>query len=193
MNNILDVIFNAQNGNAVGQMARDFGLNDSQAADVVRQVTPAMARGVRNNVADDNGLSDLLSAIKKGNHDRYVDQPNILTRKETIDDGNDILGHIFGTKDVSRNVARNASKQTGISDSIIKKMLPVIAAMVMGSLSKKVESLGGDVMGSTRGTGTQAPDSSSGGLGSIIGGFLDADQDGSMLDDLLGMAGRFMR
>ena len=193
MKNILDAVFQAHNGNAMDQLARNFDLDNAQVAEVVRQVTPAMARGVRNNAANDNGLADLLSAIKKGNHGRYVDEADVLTRQDTVDDGNGILGHIFGTKDVSRNVARHASAQTGVSDSIIKKMLPVIATIVMGSLSKQVGSMGGDVLGSGFGGDSKARADPGGGLGNILGSFLDADKDGSMLDDLIGMAGRFIR
>lgn len=197
MNNVLDAIFGAQEGKAADELARNFGLNRSQVSDVVRQVAPAMARGVKRNAEDDNGLADLIGALKKGNHGRYVEQPKILTRPETVDDGNGILGHIFGNKDVSRNVARHAAEKTGVSDSIIKKMLPVLATMVMGSLAKKATGGfgGGNILGSILGGGSapaRAP-ASQGGLGDILGGFLDADQDGSMLDDLLGMAGKFMR
>ena len=155
MNNVLDAIFGAQDGNAVDELARNFGLNRSQVSDVVRQVTPAMARGVKRNAEDDNGLADLIGALKKGNHGRYVDEPDILTRQETVDDGNDILGHIFGSKDVSRNVARHAAEKTGVSNSIIKKMLPVLATMVMGSLAKKAMGGfgGGNILGSVLGGG----------------------------------------
>ena len=50
-----------------------------------------------------------------------------------------------------------------------------------------------DILGSALGGGRSANASDGGGLGDLIGGFLDADNDGSVLDDLLGMAGRFMR
>ncbi len=197
MNNILDAIFGAQGGTAVDELARNFGLDREQVNDVVRQVTPAMARGVKRNTLDDNGLADLIGALQKGNHARYVEQPEILTRPETVDNGNGILGHIFGSKDVSRNVARHAAEKTGVSDSIIKKMLPMLATLVMGSLAKKATGGfgGGNILGSILGGGStpaRAP-ASQGGLGDVLGGFLDADKDGSMLDDLIGMAGKFMR
>lgn len=196
MNNVIDAIFGARNGGAVEDLAKNFDLNSSQVNDILRQVTPAMARGVQRNAADDNGLSDLIGALKKGNHGRYVDEPDILTRRETVDDGNSILGHIFGSKDVSRNVARHASNNTGVSDSIIKKMLPVIATMVMGSLAKKATGGlgGGNILGSILGGGSAArAPASQGGLGDILGGFLDSDNDGSVLDDLIGIAGKMMR
>jgi len=112
-----------------------------------------------------------MDALEGGNHSRYVDEPSILGRKQTTQDGNDILGHIFGNKDVSRHVAKRASKKTGLGAGLLKKMLPVVATMVMGSLGKKV--LGGSSRKQSSGFLTQ---------------LFDRDKDGSMVDDVLGMA-----
>lgn len=44
--------------------------------------------------------------------------------------GNQVLGHIFGSKDGSREVAADASQRSGVDPSILKKILPILAAMV---------------------------------------------------------------
>lgn len=44
--------------------------------------------------------------------------------------GNQILGHIFGSKEKSREVAGQASEQSGVDPSILKKLLPVVAGAV---------------------------------------------------------------
>ena len=43
-------------------------------------------------------------------------------------DGNGILGHIFGSKDVSRQVAARAAQSSGVAPDILAKMLPLVAA-----------------------------------------------------------------
>ena len=50
--------------------------------------------------------------------------------------GNQILEQIFGSKDVSRGVANQAADLSGVGSAILKKMLPVIAAMIIGNLTK---------------------------------------------------------
>lgn len=190
MNNLLDVLLQAQGGQAVDRLASRFGLNPSQAGEVLGQLAPALGRGVQRNAAQ-GGLEDLVGALQRGNHQRYVEQPELLEKAETVDEGNAILGHIFGSKDVSRNVAARAAERTGVNDSLIKQMLPVVATMVMGALSQKTA--GGTAVTPGPGHGADAADTSGGGLGDLLGGFLDADRDGSMVDDLLGMAGRFLR
>ena len=46
--------------------------------------------------------------------------------------GNDILGNIFGSKDVSRGVAEEAAGSTGLDPALLKRMLPILAMAVMG-------------------------------------------------------------
>jgi len=39
-----------------------------------------------------------MGALEAGEHSCYLDEPSILGREETTQDGNDILGYIFGKK-----------------------------------------------------------------------------------------------
>ena len=84
-----------------------------------------------------------MAPLTKGGHERYADDSSLLGAQETEKDGNGILGHLFGSKQVSRKVADHASAETGIGSAILKKMLPVIATMVMGGLAKKAMGGGG--------------------------------------------------
>ena len=52
-------------------------------------------------------------------------------------DGNGILGHLFGSKDLSRAVASQAAQATGIGQNVLQQMLPAIAAMLMGGMFKQ--------------------------------------------------------
>lgn len=133
--NLLDSILSANGGGAVQQLARQFGLSEDQASSAVANLVPALAGGFQKNISQ-GGLDDLLGALTKGQHERYLEDPSILGREEVRDEGNGILGHIFGSKDVSRQVAARASAQTGIGESILKQMLPAVAALAMGALSK---------------------------------------------------------
>ena len=116
--------------------------------------------------------------------------------------GNDVLGQIFGSKDVSRAVAQDASAKSGLDPSILRKMLPLLAMLVTGFMAKQAgggaaapssggglgDLLGGLLGGGARSSAAPAP-GASGGLGSL----LDLDGDGNPLDDILGMAGKLMR
>jgi len=176
--NILDLILSNENKPALDELSRNFGLNEVETKKAVEGLIPALSRGMQNNTGGEQGMEDLLDALRTGKHGQYMEQPNSLSRPEATEDGNGILGHLFGTKQVSRDVAAQVSQKSGISSAILKKMLPVVASLVMGALSKKF------MVGGSR---TQVNRANSGGIISML---LDGDKDGSIWDDVLGMAAK---
>ncbi len=182
--NLLDMLLNAQGSPALKQLTAAFGVSEGDAKNALSALVPALARGMQNNLAQQNGVEDLLGALAKGQHQRYIDQPGSLPAEQIAVEGNAILGHLFGSKDVSRRVAGQAAAQTGLDAGLLKKMLPVIAAMVMGSVSKQT--------GAQTRPGGLAGKTDAVNVGGLLTQFLDADKDGSVLDDLMGMARKFL-
>jgi hypothetical protein len=141
-----------------------------------------------------DGLGGLLDQLGGGG---LMD--NVLSPEPTdVNRGNDVLGTIFGSKDVSREVAQNAAGRTGIDPAMLKRMLPMLAMLVAGFMSKSrgggMPGAGGGglggVLGGMLGGGGAAR---GGGLGGGLGGLLDLDRDGNPLDDILRMATRGRR
>lgn len=187
--NLTQMIQAAGGGQAVGQMARELGIGESDARGAMDKLMPALARGLQRNAGQSGGLEQLLGVLGSGRHQEYLDNPEKLGKPETLADGNAILGHIFGSKDVSRNVAGRAAEETGLDSGVLKKMLPMLAALAMGGLSKQTQKGGAlDVI-------TQASTGRSQGGGSdalgALGSLLDSDGDGEVVDDLLNLAKRF--
>jgi hypothetical protein len=162
---ILEAISGAQGGGAVQQLGQQFRL------------VPALAAGFQQNMSSPQGLDGLLGALGGGQHQRYVDDAAALGHPDTIDDGNGILGHVFGSKDVSRQVATQAAAQTGVGADVLKSMLPVVAAMMMGTMSKKL---------------SQPSSANSGGdaLLGMLAPMLGSNSSGSMVDSVAGLVGR---
>ena len=156
-------------GMDVGSLAARFGISPEQANSALGSLVPAVAGGMQKR-ADDGGLDAVAQAGSA------IDQPDEAA-------GNGILGHIFGSKDVSRQVADHAAGQSGVSSTVLKAMLPVVAAMVarhfaqnggVGAAAGNGGGLGG-LLGSLM--GGQA--GGLGGLGGMLGG-------GNPLDAILG-------
>ncbi len=130
---------------------------------------------------------------------------NVLGPEPTeVDKGNDVLGQIFGSKDVSRTVATHASNQTGIDPALLKKMLPILAMLVAGYMAHAggaqqgeqngggIGGMLGSVLGSVLGGGAAAAPASTG-MGGMLGSLLGmATGSGSSnaLDEIIGMAGK---
>jgi hypothetical protein len=117
---------------------------------------------------------------------------NVLGPEETqVGKGNDVLGQIFGSKDVSRSVAADAAGKTGIDPGVLKKMLPILAMLVGGYLSARAGGSGAEGSGGTGGLGAIIGSVLGGGMGGGgLGTLLDLDGDGNPLDDIIGMAGK---
>jgi hypothetical protein len=176
---LADLLLNSHGGDATTLLAQRFGISPDQAASAVSALAPALASGIQQNAAGQGGIESLLGALLGGQHQQYVENPETLDRPDTIADGNAILGHVLGSKDVSRQVANEASGQTGLGADLLKQMLPVVAAMTMGVLSKHAA-----------GTGAEAP--SGGGMAGALGSLLGGGQAPASAGGLLGILGRLM-
>jgi hypothetical protein len=177
-------------------IAKELGISETQAASGATALTPAILGGFKKQAqaqpAGLEGLGGLLSQLGGGGllDDVVASKPTDVSR------GNEVLGQIFGSKDVSRAVAQNAASQSGLDPGVLKKMLPMVAMLVAGYMAKQ----------RTAGAGAQAP-SGGGGLGDLLGGLiggqagrggglasmLDVDGDGNPLDDILRLVGKGRR
>ena len=181
--NILEAVLNAQGGASAREAGRSVGLSQEQTSSALSALVPALAAGLQRNASQPGGLESLLGALSRGEHSRYVDDPSSLGQQDVVSDGNDILRHILGTKEVSRGVAGRAAAQTGLGEDVLKKLLPVAASLVMGSLAKQQT---GQM--ATAGVGSSLP--AGGGILGMLTPLVDQNRDGSMLDDILGQAGK---
>ena len=193
---IMDVL--TQMG-GIQSVARELGVSETQAAGGAAALIPAILGGFKKQAQSQptglEGLAGALTGLGGGGllDDVLGPQPTNVSR------GNDVLGQIFGSKDVSRAVAQNAATSSGLDPSLLKKMLPMLAMLVAGYMAKQggaaaaAPASGGGVLGSLLGGllggGRSAPAGGVGGLASL----LDLNKDGNPLDDILGMAAKLRR
>ncbi|MDX1291560.1 MAG: DUF937 domain-containing protein [Hyphomonas sp.] len=205
--NLFDMLTQANDGAAVQQVGQQAGLQPDMAQAAIKALLPAIAGGLQRNVQQPGGLQSLLGALQNGQHEQYLDQPEKLAQPDAIADGNAILGHLLGSKDTSRAVAAQAAQKTGLSEQVLKSVLPMVASMAMASLSKQTKQP--DMASALSGmlSGQQPQPAAQGGLGGLLGGLLggqsksqsqsgamgmlggllDADGDGNAVDDIFQM------
>ena len=152
----------------LSEIGQQFGLSPAQTKAAFDALAPVVAAGLQRNGNAGGGLTDIIDAMTKGQSGSTGD----LTKH-----GNDVLGEIFKTKDVSRGVADEVSNSTGIGSAVLKKLLPIIASMVMAQLAKQMTT-GGSSAGSGGGLGDI--------LGQILGGAAGGQSGGGGLGDILG-------
>ncbi|NJO32576.1 MAG: DUF937 domain-containing protein [Rhodospirillales bacterium] len=128
-------------------IGRQFGLNEEQTQAAFDALGPVVAAGMRRN-ASTGSMAEIIEAMQRGGGGASA-----------TDFGNVVLGEVFGSKDVSRGVAQQLSATSGIGAAVLKKLLPIIATIVMGQVAKKVTGGGGggigDILGDILGGGSR--------------------------------------
>src|SRR5512141_762865 len=110
--NMTDIL--AQAG-GLKSLASERGVSESQVESGAEALIPAILGGFKKQAqaqpAGIEGLGGLLGQLGGGG---LLD--NVLSPEPTdVGRGNDVLGEIFGSKDVSRSVAQDAAARTGLS------------------------------------------------------------------------------
>jgi len=179
-------------------MARELGVSETEAASGAEALVPALLGGFKKQAqSQPTGIEGLGGLLEQMGGSGLLDEV-LAPRPTDVSQGNEVLGQIFGSRDISRAVAQNAASQSGLDPSLLRKMLPMLAMLVAGYMAKK---------SGTEAATQQAPeDTGFGGLlGGLLGGqagsnatpglasMLDLNGDGNVLDDVLRMAGKVMR
>ena len=155
-----------QDSGVIESMAGELGIDAATARTGAGALLPAIVAGMGRSASSSgsagsggsgpggSGLGGLAGAILGGGGGHMLDA--VLGNKPTpTSQGNDILGNIFGSKDVSRGVAGEVAAMTGIDETVLKKMLPILAMAAAGYMAKKASggtSTGGGALGGILGS-----------------------------------------
>jgi hypothetical protein len=135
---LFEMMMKAQNGDAMNAMAKQFGLAQEQMQQAMAALMPAFSTGLKRSAANPYDFSSLMSAAGSGTYAKYFEDMTKAFSPQGIADGNNALGMIFGSKEVSRAVAAQAEQMSGIGQEVYKQMLPVIANTMMGGFFKQI-------------------------------------------------------
>jgi hypothetical protein len=192
----MDINQMLQQTNAIGAISRELGIDPATAEAGAEALMPRILSGFQQPAApaalastDETaepqafgGLGGLLGTITSMGGGALLD--NVTSNEPTqVSQGNEILGQIFGSKDGSRAVAAQASQQSGVDASILKKMLPVLAMAAAGYVAKNAGQGQGGLGGILAGM--------MGGQPSAAGG-TQASGHEDILGSLIGAAGKFI-
>jgi hypothetical protein len=189
---LMDMIARMGGADGVAAIAARVGLSPDQAQAAMAALIPAVTGGMAKQAQAGNGsIVDQLAGMAAA----YTGS---AAGDGAISHGNEILGSIFGSQDVSHAVAVQAAGQTGLDLNALKAMLPMVATLAASALGN--------------GTGTVATPSGGlgGGLGGLLGGLfgsnaqsggaaaalmamIDTNKDGNPLDEIMGMASSFLK
>lgn len=163
-------------------IAKQVGIEVGDAGSIIEKLAPILMGGAKSNLNSEKDSGGLLKHIEQNNYADIFDKPETHVNDGNFKNmGNDILAELTGSKENSREVAKHVEEETGMSSSIIKSVLPMLAPMIIGALTK-----------------TSAPSmnnhssNESTSMTDLLTGLIDQDKDGSAIDDIMGMATKFI-
>ncbi len=184
MSGLLDIVNSDLGKQIIGNISQQTGIDQNQAKDVVSSSLPELLGAMQGNMLSGDGASGLLGALTSGKHDGSIlDNLGGFLGGGDFTDGNKILGHLMGDK--LGAVETGISKKTGVDSSIIAKILPMLAPIIMGYLGKQAKNknvssttdlgglLGGLLTGATSGNNSSLG-------GSVLTSVLDQNGDGKL-------------
>jgi hypothetical protein len=137
MANLYEILADAQHGEAMAKLGREYGLSPQQTQAAVAALLPAISMGLKRSTTSPEGLGNLF-ALMGAQPDLLAmyDDPQTAFSRQGQAAGNAALARMFGSPDASRAIANQAQQMSGIGSAILKKLLPVIAGIIISGLAR---------------------------------------------------------
>ena len=161
MANLYELVDEAHDGESLAELGREFQLTPQQTEAAVTALLPAISAGLKQSTATFDGLGNLLAMMGQQPHlQSLYDDPEAALGAQGAAAGNDVLSTIFGSPAVTQGVIDHAQQFSGVNSGILKKLLPVLAGIVISGLMRS----------GSKPAAPQSPAPSGGGaLGDILG------------------------
>lgn len=194
MSSLTDLLGQTLQGNALNSLGVQLGTDPQTTSAAVNAALPMLVGALARNSASDTGAQALSTALAR-DHDGSVldDVGGFLGGAAGGGAGTAILGHLFGGRQAA--VQQAVSQSSGIDSAAAGQLLAVLAPLVMGALGRSARQqpggldpsvLAGMLGGEQASLAQRAPAA----MG-MLGQLLDSNKDGSIVDDLGRLAGRF--
>ena len=190
MAGLLDLLNSDLGKQLISGASAQTGASESKTAEVLSMALPVLLGAMKKNAQTQEGASGLLGALSNKHDGSILDNLGSLLGGGNVDqsvmnDGAGILGHVLGGKQPV--VENTLSQKTGLDAGTIGQILKIAAPILLGVIGKQTKQ--NDVNDSSALSSI---------LGSMLGGqpkgnqiliesLIDADGDGSVLDDVAGM------
>ena len=166
MANLYEILDNANEGEAMATLGREFNLTPEQTQSAVAALLPAISAGLKQSTSSVDGLGNLFALMgQQKDLPALYDDAKMALSPDGLAAGNLALSVIFGSPEVREGVVDQAQKFSGVSSSILEKLLPALAGIVVSGLMRSGSSVSTPL-------GAQAalsPFGAGGGLGDILG------------------------
>ena len=188
----LEALLGLLQGQDLGQLAEQVGGNEGQVKNGVMAALPAMLTALSKNTGTEKGAQELNNALETKHDGSILDNLSGYLSNPDLKDGAGILNHLFGSQ--TSNVANAVSQSSGLDTNGSMKMLQMLAPVLMGMLGQQKKQNNLDAKGLGNLTSMLASnfgsEAGASGIMDVVTNLLDANKDGNVMDDIMGMVGK---
>ncbi len=188
----LEALLGLLQGQDLGQLAEQVGGNEGQVKNGVMAALSAMLTALSKNTGTEKGAQELNNALEKKHDGSILDNLSGYLSNPDLKDGAGILNHLFGNQ--TSNVANAVSQSSGLDTNGSMKMLQMLAPILMGMLGQQKKQNNLDAKGLGNLTSMLASnfgsEAGASGIMEAVTNLLDANKDGNVMDDIMGMVGK---
>jgi len=189
----LEALLGLLQGQDLGNLASQVGGNEGEVKNGVMAALPAMLAALGKNAGTEKGAEELNNALEKKHDGSILDNLSGYLSNPDLKDGAGILNHLFGNQ--TSNVANAVSQSSGLDTNGSMKMLQMLAPILMGILGQQKKQNNLDAKGLGNLTSMLASnfgsEAGASGIMEAVTNLLDANKDGNVMDDIMGMVGKF--
>lgn len=188
---LLDLLSDQLGDQEVAAISRQIGTDRAATSKAIAGALPMLVGALSKNTQNGAGAESLLGALQRDHDGSALDNLTELIGSQGGAAGAGILKHVLGGR---QGAAESGLSQiAGIDPASAANLLKILAPIVMGSLGKMQRQSGTsatDLSKMLQGESSRAAGSP---VGDLLTSLLDSDGDGSVLDDLGGLASRFLK
>ena len=188
----LEALLGLLQGQDLGQLAEQVGGNEGQVKSGVMAALPAMLTALSKNTGTEKGAEELNNALETKHDGSILNNLSEYLSNPDLKDGAGILNHLFGSQ--TSNVANAVSQSSGLDSNGSMKMLQMLAPVLMGMLGqqKKQNNLDAEGIGNLTSmlASNFGSEAGASGIMDVVTNLLDANKDGNVMDDIMGMVGK---
>ncbi len=189
---LMDFVTKAVASKAMDQISGGAGMNPEQIQKLLPMATAMLMGGMKKNAQNADGAQALSNALEKHDGGLFDNLQNI-GGGDLLGEGQKIVGHALGDKQES--AVQALAEAGGVQADQAKNLLAMAGPMLMGALGKAKKEQGfdaGALAGMLGQETASAKQAIPGGMG-MLAGFLDADGDGDIKDDIMeGIGKKFL-
>jgi hypothetical protein len=191
MDAIMQLLDQQLGGEGLSQISQQIGADKQTTGTALSAAVPLLLSALANNTSKPDGADSLHQALAQDHNGAiFNDMSGFLSNPQSAN-GTGILGHVLGNQ--QQTVQQGLAQQTGLDAGSMGQLLLIAAPLVMGALGKtqKEQGLNANGLSDFLSSQQQIAQESNPDMMSMLSKLLDRNNDGSALDDILGMAGKW--